>query len=483
MRLLPSPCDGLHPAYPKMPEPLPCSLFVASWQYAAISGLVGAGAGKVFRNRPGFGLTVAAYTGLGLGMTALLGDYVKEKQGRAYLATKNIKVPERKFVERIGNIDLDNYTLVGGGVGVLVAALGRKPWTVTGFSRFLGSFYFGASGGMVAGMVALSPIKAKEQVARQRAIAARFDDEKKSLQLSTFGKGREQPQTSAVAAQVGMSSIQQLLQQGTGSHQSVSHLQQGLPQAGPHAQGFSTSHVNREDAHELDVSDPRPHLSESWDGERVFRPETNYKWTPGSEGPKVLVDHINDLKKRRKRLAQEAELVWYEIAVREGKYYETPNDVDAKTERRIGLEIMNEIHLNIWLEIGIVDWMIADSKKNLLQAEAWKTKTQWYPAPPPESEATKPTHTLRLLAELDMINKEHLGVVGDTAHLLQQESPDPQAQNMIDPRTGLPPTDAKELLQYMSGLVEKAQREEELKAKAIEEITKEAEQQMESANR
>jgi len=233
-------------------------------------------------------------------------------------------------------------------------------------------------------------------------------------------------------------------------------------------------------AEKIDEEDPKPHLSSIEDGERVFKPATNYKWTPGSNGLQSLNEHIEHLKKRREEISKEAELFWHTVATKEAEYYETKNNTLLKDERRAALEIMNEVHLNIWLQASILDCklhqtstgfmtltdigMIADSNKNLLQMKAMSEKSHWIPPFPTSAANSKPKLTGKLLAELSDANQETLMMLRETPPV------DPTNSRLMatDWRTGQPSKDPEAVYKDMTETMEKALLEVENRQKALD---------------
>lgn len=430
------------------------------------------------RGRPEIGLPVAAWSGLLLSSLMVAGRYLEGAEAKAFLDTKGIQIPKARLVERVGHIDWDDFALVGAGVGMLIAA--RRPGQMSKFSRYGGAACIGFCAADMACALAPWPAnaEAKVELIRQLAIKKQYENEVWATSPFEGRRRRARQDTQAVpphsagpTGPTGPTSIQQLLRQGADSTNNT-------PQS-PLASQFDEEQAVRE----LDETDPRPHLSELRDGVRVFRPETNYRWSPGKDGESELTEHIEELKKRRADLSREAELLFHQIAKREALFYDTiPNSVE-KTERRASLEIMGDLHINVWIEIGMVDWMLQNSNKNLLQLKAMKEKTHWVPPPPRNAETIKPAYTLQLLKALEGLNRDHLDAISETSEILQKDPADHVGRTMTDPRTDMPTDNPKELLEYMAGIVAKATEEEQLKAKALAEISAEAKQQMDAASR
>jgi len=367
MRLFPSPWQGLHPAFPETPAPLSASGSTSAPTVGASVGLYGVAVGAFLKERPTMGLTAAAYTMVlaGCGYAAL--NYVEGNTARRFLETKGIEVPKRRIVERLGSFDQDNVLLLGALVGIAVAGRRIRPQHLSRFSWYGGAACFGTLGSTMVLKVAPWPARreAAEQGLKNAMIAQQYQGEVIAA-VDPEMKDRWWPQMNRQSSTPnGPSAPPASIQGGQETDQRAGPLRAALAQIlGP--SGFGDGDISEAEAlsaletaqsDQLDEDDPQPHLSNIEDGERVFKPVTNYKWSPRSheDAQRCLNEHIEHLKKRREEISKEAELLWHTVATKEAEYYETKNDTPLKAEQRAALEIMNEIHINIWLQASMVD--------------------------------------------------------------------------------------------------------------------------------
>ena len=176
--------------------------------------------------------------------------------------------------------------------------------------------------------------------------------------------------------------------QGAGAQQSIA-AQPGMrpqPIMGPL---FPEDDEGDEDEDEAPTLPPgtAPHTVAVLDGGLLFMPETDYLWSPRSaeDGLRTLRQHIAELQDERAHLAKEAEYVWLELAKKEHAYYREQDDDDGAREvQRRALNLLDSIHHSHWRRISDIDWMLANSKKNMRQIEAMQAgdgQAAWLPRP------------------------------------------------------------------------------------------------------
>ncbi|KAJ9627322.1 hypothetical protein H2203_003784 [Taxawa tesnikishii (nom. ined.)] len=382
MRITPDPYEGLHPAIVHKPPPLSSSPWTICPAVGGCLGVLGWALGRAIK-RPGLGTRTAAWsTSAYLILNLSSSEYVKRRRINPFLESKGIKVPKSKLVERTLDIDQDNFIILGMLVGIGTAGARRQPWAVFGWQRFVGALSFGAAGGAI-----LSPlvdqqryVAAFQRLEREREVAKLYEPEMKAFMMQNFfGKEDAQPADQPSSS---MTPLQKLLKQagpaGMQSPQGPPFDRLGAPQM-----PLFDANLDKD----IDDEDPQPHLSEMRDGERIFKPNTNYTWSAGADAIPKLEEHIKLLRTRRSQLAKEAELLWHDLAAKEAVYYEIPIQAKEKADVRSMLQNMNHVHINLWLEIGMLDWMIADSNKNILQIKAMNKKSHWLPRNPNEEKS------------------------------------------------------------------------------------------------
>ncbi|KAJ9646532.1 hypothetical protein H2199_002581 [Coniosporium tulheliwenetii] len=149
---------------------------------------------------------------------------------------------------------------------------------------------------------------------------------------------------------------------------------------------------------------------------RIFIPSTDYTWVPASpeEGIRTLKEHLKTLEERRTREVAEAEFIWHELADREIAF-QCMTDDKARDASRRALELVGSTHRKLWDSISGLDWMIADTKKRILQLEAKQSGRTWTPAP---GSIERAKHRPSLCVEMfrrHLSNLEELNRAVDTA--------------------------------------------------------------------
>jgi hypothetical protein len=123
-----------------------------------------------------------------------------------------------------------------------------------------------------------------------------------------------------------------------------------------------------------------PHACVVADGKIQYMGNRDYFWQPASsaEGLETLQNHIEDLKDQRSKLHRQAEFLFHEIAARESQYERRDKTVDTEASRkeRKALELLSSMHFNLWSDISVMDWLITDSQKMILQM---KSNGTWLP--------------------------------------------------------------------------------------------------------
>ncbi|GAB7352684.1 hypothetical protein MBLNU459_g3045t1 [Dothideomycetes sp. NU459] len=456
MILMPPPWEGLHPAFPKRPDPFNTTSLTNAPVQGGTIGLAWTVGAAMFGKAPGTGLRAAAYVTL----VSLVGgvaveQYVGRMIAQPYLESKGLTVPRQKLVERPFHADENSFIIAGGCAAVLLSRMVAQPWAVTGWRRAIGAFSIGSFGGSLCSYgYHYNQIKPyAERLRQQKQVALVYSQDVKDFHRQRKDMGETQAANAdrLTGGPPGMTSLQQLLKDvgnmTTGNNRDAFV---GLPAAA---------------SHDLDEKDPQPHYSELRDGERIFKPETNYKWKPGPDGVEKLEEHISTLRERRTRLAQEAEHLFHNITAKEAEYYKTSSSTPAKDERRIALEVLNHLHINAYLEISQLDWCIADSQKNILQIRAMEKDTHWIPDAP-KSTMGVPKHTLQLLDELERDNTFSLEELEMLKESTASALNDPNLE-AIDTKTGQPVKDPYAAARKDIEEIERAQEEARIMRDAI----------------
>ncbi|KAI5276102.1 hypothetical protein E4T47_00812 [Aureobasidium subglaciale] len=394
MRILPPNWEGLHPAYPSKPAPFNESALTKAPFWAGGCGALAAGLALLTKRPPAQGLKIAAWTTIIFG-TASVGveRYAGRLIARPYLESKGVEIPKSKIIDRPFEIDADNYILAGGLIGLGFAASVRKPWNIVGWQRWLGAFSCGSFAGASFNQIYHYNTSASlaETIARQQTLRNMWmEDVKRFIENKAIKDSGRNPED---LKQPGMTTMADMLK-------NVGDAQNAMVKEMHAAAALAAQTAQEED---VDEQDPQPHFSEMREGERVFFPEPNYKWQPGSDAVQQIESHIQQLKERRSRLAEEASMLFYELASKQNDLYLTDKEDFEREQRRVDAELMGHLHTQTYIEISRLDWCIADSQKTRLQLKALENGQQWLPQKP-ESQL-KPHHARRLLDDFDHENE------------------------------------------------------------------------------
>lgn len=274
--------------------------------------------------------------------------------------------------ENNGQVGRDDCVLAGGILGTLVA-LRRRPFqSVVGWRRYVGAASCGSTAGLLFGYLRF-PVETevwklylqkdhdatgmKMQLIQDRQTARQLAKDKPSMMdwIGAFLRSWMPEFTSRET---------ETIDQRTGS--------------GAKRLGFQIEVEDHVRALPLGTS---PHPGYITEGQTKFLPRADYDWEPESvdEGIKVLKQHIEDLQQKRAALAKEAEYTWLDLAKKEHIFY-YEKDVETKDMMKRELELLSGIHYRHWQEISDINWMIADSQKNIRQSELFPSEAAvWLP--------------------------------------------------------------------------------------------------------
>lgn len=332
--------EGLHPAFPAPPEPLAANFTIA---VAPVLGSA-AGAAVVVARRllglpiHGWGLKGPAYgTLLFLGYGLYRTEIYERRAARAVLDRQGTKIPSRTLLVKNGVVQQDDYLVAGCAIGILCALSKRVAPSTIGWLRYVGAASWGGCGGYLL----FTPLNSKVSDPAMDLYTRRVE------QARLLQKELAEKHDLTVAAK-SLSPFSPSVQQS----------QDETPETLPHHYGL----------------DPR------WG--RIFIPSTDYTWVPASseEGIRTLEEHLKTLVERRTREVTEAEFIWHELADRETAF-QCMTDDKARDASRRALELLGSTHHRLWDSISGLDWMIADTKKRILQLEAKQSGRTWTPAP------------------------------------------------------------------------------------------------------
>lgn len=313
-----------------------------------------------------------------------------------------------KLVEQSKLPTMDDFMVVGATAGALCASSARRrfPGTITPLA-ILGAMSIGATAGNMTFMafnlrrVAKTLENDWETLQRSRELRAQ-------IRAAWYYDSTVDALLGPRSSHIGQMQIQHM--QGPPAEPSHEPHQQTSSQGVPLQ--LPTPHPS------LPPPGSGPHAVALVNGETRPWPNTDYYWNPVSRdaGIKDLQDHIEQLQQTRRELATEAEYLWIVIAKKEQKFY-TEEDDQQKTVLRKELELLGDIHSRMFQDISGYDWMIADSKKNILQLK----NENWVPeARSQEVQDHSPERTLKLIRNhldnlKDMVKMTDQGLVPEDA--------------------------------------------------------------------
>lgn len=425
-----------------------------------------------------WGLKTAAYSTIALTIGgAAIEEFETNLVAKPYLIKEGVPIPRRKLIERPLNFDNDNASVIGAALGVLIAAQLRRPWRLLGWQRWLGAASFGAGAADLSwtflssrSLDAYEYYKHMEAESEQytplvmRAAADHWEARGVPLLPAAFRRYAERSakelereekelRSSAVLqAMQGLSGKQPVPAAPVpeGRESQVQDQQLARRSRGPVSIEVVPDEPPADEPHineELDRTDPQPHLTATVDGERVPFANTNYSWAPKrDEAIPMLEAHLSRLRERRKELANEAEALWHWLAREEAKYYNEPDSSPLKSERRRVVEFLGSVHTKIWIDVSQMDWMIADSQKNIQQVRSWDNKTSggeiqhWMPPLSTAAAKTPPKRSLQMFKQfakeaegqhqtIEVMKSEAAMIIGDPTF-------DMRAQKIVNPETG-----------------------------------------------
>ncbi|KAF2436573.1 hypothetical protein EJ08DRAFT_152625 [Tothia fuscella] len=413
VKLFPSPWEGAHPIFPKQPEPSTCQPFL---DRPAVVGLcvglpLGLSRYLLKRSYPGCVLNAIGSS------TAFFATYFAMLQVariqrepldiHPIFEQDSLQVPRRRFYETTKAWTEDDYLIIGAIAGLSLGfrALSLRSYRLSllapkfGTRRALGGACLGTN---MAGAAFL--IKNQTAVREREAALPLFQQ---AQQEYARRMGRPPP-----AYAYDYASVFGLRNRGEEISFRIGSL---IVDEKPSANGALHSVLpfgpDPDQAHEPEPPGSHPHLCAVVNGELRFLSTRDYQWRPSStsEGVDVLQSHISTLSKRRAHLTHQATYLWYEIAEREKQFATRPADDEAEEwiKKRKALELLCSLHSNLWTEISEADWLIADSKKMLLQLQSNGT---WVPEREPGSADPK-TYVPSSILEKLRKHKESTGTM------------------------------------------------------------------------
>lgn len=304
------------------------------------------------------------------------------------LEAEGVKLPRRKFFEKSSEMTRDDAGLIGAAVGLLLyPALRRRlpanPSVAHTFNRIMGRF--GAVGlGATSAFFLFTAVRfsacdaAMRKHIAQDAIAKRIYEEK---------TGRKAPdwlyQHFLEPEDLGQAGVEIPL---------GAHLAMVAANAGDELFPASIS---------PQPAGSNPHHVMIVNGKTHYLNTRDYLWRPANseEGLRHLHEQLNELNGKRNSLVQTAEFLWIEIAKRE-RLYMKENEPDSAAGRHLRktLELLSSMHSNTWTEISEIDWLIADTKKIILQVQK---AGDWIPDKPLniDLKTYKPERVLELVRQ------------------------------------------------------------------------------------
>ncbi|GAM91447.1 hypothetical protein ANO11243_094970 [Dothideomycetidae sp. 11243] len=335
----------------------------------------------------------AGWTGAAsLLLTCAAADFtvMHEKDVAQQLEEANVRLPARKFADRWNRLDGENVLMIGGVLGMLVASRRPAGWAKTRFwrtTRYVSAYSYGS--------LCAIPFTDSRSTVEYMAASVVDGDAADNRLWSRFGHAVHSHATQGYVPE----------------HQSALELFHGQDSL----KGNDTS-PTIDALFEEWTKDPKPHFSYPITDEnnnvteRGFAPRRNYLYLQEPDAESGLKEHMGTLLKRRERLSNEAEYLWRKgsqvhadlaaIADKRPSEHASENEMtEFEFEQAKVLataHIVDDIHLKIWEEITTLDWVIADTKRQMLELEAKRKGSAWEPGRAKGKDT--PLATARLLA-------------------------------------------------------------------------------------
>lgn len=358
--------------------------------------------------------------------------------------------------------------------GIIVASQLRRPWSITGWKRWVGAFSFGSltTVGMTSVMVFAS-MSPTERDAKRLEISERqrlFLDSFHSLTMQEQ-KTKNVPSLPAGTSRARNSFGAPSGPRGGGGGSGSKHPVQANP-GGPNEPG--------------DIVRNGPHLGEFLSGEIEPVPiaNTNYMWE--SENPiEDLERHMSMLLQRREKLALEAEAIWAWLSEKERDYYNIPGqkeDSPGKAANLRYIELLGSLHTKTWLQVSSYDWMIADTNKRIEQVKSAAAdkngQVTWRAGCSDLASKESPDHALKLLQIAAQSAKQQQDELKQINQSIAMSMVDPnfdskEETQVFDPAQGKM-VGEKEMIMKAKDQVQALLRETKAYEESVEQVVKDA---------
>lgn len=395
MRILPKPWEGSHPAFPKTPEPLAVSGIWTPALVGSISGLLMGATRRLLRAPFANGGNTLSSVGCWTAVASAAAAFLEVRQNELakqdiypLLEAEGIEIPRRKFFERSNEMTRDDAGVIGAAVGLLLYPMLRRPLPAKSsfaptFNRVMSRFG-AASLGATSAFLLFTAVRfsacdaALRKNIAQDAIAKRIYEQKTGRKAPDwlYQHLLEPEDVGQAGVEIPLGAHLAMLSANAGDELFPTTVSPQPPGSNPH--------------HVVIVN-----------GKTHYLNTRDYLWRPANseEGLRLLHEQLNDLNGKRSSLVQTAEFLWIEIAKRERKYMkENEPDTTSGRQLRKTLELLSSMHSNIWTEISEIDWLIADTKKIILQVQK---AGDWIPDKPLhiDLKTYKPERVLELVRQ------------------------------------------------------------------------------------
>jgi hypothetical protein len=287
----------------------------------------------------------------------------------AILRQDNIPIPIRTLYERTTEWCEDDYGMLGAALGLASSILSRRtfrpPYATIRFGLRRG--FGGLSVGWLAGSALFNILYGQQIRAASESYNAELEKAEK-VWAQKLGK----PSHALLYKRF------RLLEQSRAPEKPLGSMNFPAPFHGESSDMEDDQLLSRTVV--MQPPGSRPHACVIADGKVQYLGNRDYFWQPASpvEGLETLQDHIEEIKDQRSKLHRQAEFLFHEIAAREIQYERRDKTVDNEVSRkeRKALELLSSMHFNLWSDISVMDWLITDSQKMILQM---KSNGTWLP--------------------------------------------------------------------------------------------------------
>ncbi|KAF1932159.1 uncharacterized protein M421DRAFT_285609 [Didymella exigua CBS 183.55] len=318
--------------------------------------------------RPGTFLRNAAFCGLTDGALTALGMYGRHELNRGVFKLDGLEDPKPfKLWERTKQWTLEDASLFGGAIGLLIASNPRMLPGATGMSRFFGATIAGCAIGAKTAEWAFAPLQAQRiewaLTMQRRAHYQRLSqDERAKASLSRFGQA-------LLMSDTGDSPLMRILSKPFGGLSGP-----GNSGSAPAVHGHKDAQVEAMRQMKIQQGHAKRFvvMLAEFEMDELAAPDyegghRQYRMDATDTDLEALQEHLEDLNKLQAEEVKELAFVWQELAPKEHKLHQLPQEDPEKELTRRELQLLNSIATHTSVRLAVIAYAQADARKRLAQ--------------------------------------------------------------------------------------------------------------------